>query len=74
MRVAIVHDWLVGMRGGERCLELLCERFPDAHLYTAFYRSDRLSPRLRDHRTFVSCLQDIPGSLSYYRHLLPLYP
>jgi ribosomal 50S subunit-associated protein YjgA (DUF615 family) len=34
MKVAIIHDWLVGMRGGERCLEVFCELFPQADLYT----------------------------------------
>ena len=34
MRVALVHDWLTGMRGGERCLEAFCELFPEADLFT----------------------------------------
>jgi hypothetical protein len=34
MRVALVHDWLTGMRGGEKVLEALCELFPDAELFT----------------------------------------
>ena len=34
LRVALVHDWLTGMRGGEKVLEVLCERFPDAELFT----------------------------------------
>jgi len=37
MRVAIVHDWLTGMRGGEKCLEVFCELFPDADLYTLIH-------------------------------------
>ena len=38
LRVALVHDWLTGMRGGEKCLEVLCELFPHADLYTLVHR------------------------------------
>ena len=37
IKVALVHDWLNGMRGGEKCLEVLCELFPDADLYTLIH-------------------------------------
>jgi len=37
MRIALIHDWLTGMRGGERCLEGFCELFPEADLYTLLY-------------------------------------
>ncbi len=37
MKVAIIHDWLTGMRGGERCLEIFCELFPEADLYTLLH-------------------------------------
>jgi hypothetical protein len=37
LRVALVHDWLTGMRGGERCLEVFCELFPDADLFTLLH-------------------------------------
>ena len=38
MRVAIVHDWLTGMRGGEKCLEVFCEIFPEADIFTLLPR------------------------------------
>ena len=38
MRLALVHDWLTGMRGGEKCLEVLCRRFPGAELFTLLHR------------------------------------
>ena len=44
MKVAIVHDWLTGMRGGERCLEVFCELFPQAHLYTLLHIPGLVSP------------------------------
>ena len=37
MRVALVHDWLNGMRGGEKVLEVLCELYPEADIYTLLY-------------------------------------
>src|SRR5207245_4066205 len=36
-KVALVHDWLTGMRGGERCLEVFCELFPEADLFTLLH-------------------------------------
>jgi hypothetical protein len=44
LRVALVHDWLTGMRGGEKCLEVLCRAFPRATLFTLFHRRGALSP------------------------------
>ena len=46
MRVALVHDWLTGMRGGEKVLDAFAELWPDADLFTLFADPDRLSPRL----------------------------
>ena len=43
IKVALVHDWLNGMRGGEKCLEVLCEMFPDADLYTLIHDNGKLS-------------------------------
>jgi hypothetical protein len=48
-RVAIVHDWLVSMRGGERVLESLCRLYPRAHVYTLRYDSRNLSPEITSH-------------------------
>ena len=42
-KVALVHDWLNGMRGGEKCLEVICELFPDADLYTLIHKKGGLS-------------------------------
>ncbi len=74
MRVALIHDWLVGMRGGERCLEVLCEMFPDAEIFTGFYDPSRISDCITSHRVEVSNLGALPGVSKYYRYLLPLYP
>jgi len=74
MRVAIVHDWLNGMRGGEKVLESLLEIYPQATIYTLFHKTGRVSPRIESHQIVTSWLNFIPGIHRYYRNLLPLFP
>lgn len=74
LRVALVHDWLTGMRGGEKCLEVLCRAFPDAELYTLLHRRGALSAAIEAMTIRTSPLQFIPGVTRHYRHLLPLMP
>jgi glycosyltransferase involved in cell wall biosynthesis len=74
MKLALVHDWLTGMRGGEKALEVICERFPDAELFTLVHVRGSVSPsieRLRPHTSFV---QRLPLVKRLYRHYLPLFP
>lgn len=73
MRVALVHDWLLGMRGGERCLEVLCELFPEADIYTLFYDAPAISSKIREHRVMRSWLGALPNVRAYYRYLLPIF-
>lgn len=73
-KVAIIHDWLTGMRGGEKCLEVACELLPEADLYTLFYVRGSASPRIEAHRIRASFLNRLPWVASYYRHLLPFMP
>ena len=74
MNVALVHDWLTGMRGGERCLEVFCELFPDAPIFTLLHRPGTVSPVIERHRIHTSFLQRLPFSYSHYRRYLPLFP
>ncbi|MGH7859620.1 MAG: glycosyltransferase [Candidatus Binatia bacterium] len=74
MRVALIHDWLVGMRGGEKCLEAACEVFPDADLFTLVHRKGTVSPAIERRRITTSFLQRIPGIHRTYRYYLPLFP
>lgn len=74
LRVALVHDWLTGMRGGEKCLEVLCRAFPDASLYTLIHREGALSPPIEAMAIHTSFLQRVPGVFDHYRKLLPLMP
>jgi glycosyltransferase involved in cell wall biosynthesis len=74
LKVALVHDWLTGMRGGEKCLEAACELFPDADIFTLLHHRGSVSPTIERHRVFTSFLQRLPNVHRYYRYLLPLYP
>jgi glycosyltransferase involved in cell wall biosynthesis len=74
MRIAFIHDWLLGMRGGERCLEVLCSMFPEADIYTTFYRPERITSVITQRTVVTSALQRLPKVDRYYRHLLPFYP
>ena len=74
MRVALVHDWLTGMRGGERVLEVLCERYPDAELFTLLHIPGSVTPAIEQRRIHTSLLQYLPGVQHYYRQCLPLFP
>ena len=74
MKVALVHDWLTGMRGGEKCLEVFCELFPDADLLTLLHIPGSVSPTIERHHIVPSFLQRLPGSQRGYRHYLPLMP
>jgi glycosyltransferase involved in cell wall biosynthesis len=62
------------MRGGERVLEALCERFPDAEIFTLLHVRGSVSPRIERHRIHTSLLQYLPGSARYYRECLLLFP
>ncbi len=73
-RVALVHDWLTGMRGGEKCLEVLCELFPDAPIFTLLAYPEQLSRTIRRHEIRTSFLQRLPFARNGYRNYLPLFP
>jgi glycosyltransferase involved in cell wall biosynthesis len=74
LKVALVHDWLIHMRGGEKVLESLAEMFPEATIYTLFTDRSRLSPSLQRMKIRTSFLQYLPGIRRYYRWLLPVLP
>jgi glycosyltransferase involved in cell wall biosynthesis len=74
LRLIFVHDWLTGMRGGEKCLEPLCRKFPDAPLYTLIHARGRVAPAIEHMRPKTSVLQKLPRVERYYRYLLPVMP
>ena len=73
-RVALVHDWLTGMRGGEKCLEPACERYPSAKLFTLLHQPGAVSDPIERLHPRASALNRLPNWKSYYRYLLPLMP
>ena len=73
MKTAIVHDWLNGMRGGEKVLEALLELYPDSTIYTLFHERGKVSPRIEASGIITSPLNDLPGIYNHYRKLLPLF-
>jgi glycosyltransferase involved in cell wall biosynthesis len=71
MRTAIVHYWLLGMRGGEKVLEGLCRMLPDADIFTLFYDPERVSKTIRSHSVTASYLNPLRG---FHRSMLPFMP
>ena len=74
MRVALIHDWLTGMRGGEKVLEALCELHPGADIFTLLHHRGSVSPAIERHRIETSFVQYLPLARSHYRRYLPLFP
>ena len=74
MKVALIHDWLTGMRGGEKCLECFCELFPDADLYTLLHAKGRCSDIIEKMNIITSFIDRAPYKERCYRHMLPLFP
>ena len=70
----LCHDWLTGMRGGEKCLEILCDGFPAAPIHTLIAKPEAVSETIRSHPIHTSALQRLPGVTQHYRNMLPLFP
>lgn len=74
LRVALVHDWLTGMRGGEKVLEAFADLFPNAPIYTLLYKEGSVSEKLASRVIHASWLQRLPFAETKYRYYLPLMP
>ena len=74
LRVALIHDWLTGMRGGEKALEVFCEMFPEADLFTLVYLPGTTSPTIERRSVIRSPIQWLPMAGKLYRQYLPLFP
>src|SRR4051794_38955187 len=74
LRVALVHDWLTGMRGGEYVFEAIAEIFYRAELFTLLYVPGSVSPPLTVLKRHTSWLQKVPNAEKRYRHFLPFMP
>jgi glycosyltransferase involved in cell wall biosynthesis len=74
LKIALVHDWLTGMRGGEKILEVLCELFPDATIFTLLHNEGAMSPTIERMKIKTSFIQHLPMKAAKYRNYLPLMP
>jgi glycosyltransferase involved in cell wall biosynthesis len=72
--VALVHDWLTGMRGGEKVLDALCELYPDAPLFSLVHVKGSVSERIEARRLSTSFAQQLPNAGRLYRQYLPFFP
>jgi glycosyltransferase involved in cell wall biosynthesis len=70
----LCHDWLTGMRGGERVLEILCEGFPHAPIITLIHNPRAVSDLINRHPVATSWLQKVPAIMKHYRWFLPFFP
>jgi glycosyltransferase involved in cell wall biosynthesis len=74
MKIALVCDWLTGMRGGERCLEAICEIYPEADIFTLVHVPGSVSETIESHNIYTSFIQALPGNIKNFRRYLPLFP
>jgi len=74
MKVAIIHYWLVSMRGGEKVLEALCELFPQADIFTHVYAPQTISETIGRHKVTTTFIQKLPAAEKLYQTYLPLMP
>src|SRR5437016_12951770 len=74
LRIAVIHDWLTGMRGGESVLEAILGVVPQAELFTLFHFPGSVSKTIESHAIHTSFLQKAAMEVNDYRRLLPLFP
>lgn len=74
MRVALVQDWLTGMRGGEKVFEAFCRRFPAADVFTLVHVPGSVSAEIESHPIHTSFIQGLPGAARGYQRYLALFP
>ncbi len=74
VKIALIHDWLTGMRGGEKVLEVFCELFPEAKIFTLVHIKGSVSPTIEALSMETSFIQKLPGAGKRYRNYLPLFP
>jgi len=73
-KAAIIHDWLNGMRGGEKVLEEILGFFPEADIFTIFLDKKNISDKITAHKITPSPLNKYPFIRKHYKHFLPLFP
>jgi glycosyltransferase involved in cell wall biosynthesis len=74
MRVAIIHYWLVGMRGGEKVIESLCRIYPQADIFAHVYAPEGISGTIKAHKVSTTFVNRLPRARKLYQKYLPLMP
>ena len=74
MKVAIVHYWLVTMRGGEKVVEALCDLFPQADIYTNVYDPSHISDKIKAHKIYTTKINGWPMAKKMYQKYMPFMP
>ena len=74
LKIALVHEWLVSMRGGEKVFEVFCEMFPQADVFTLVHNRGEVSKIIEDHPIKTSFVNRLPWKKSRYNYYLPLFP
>ncbi|OBW95288.1 glycosyltransferase [Gallibacterium salpingitidis] len=75
MKIAIIHHWLINMRGGEKVLEALCELFPDADIFTHVYQANKFQNSIiSKHRIYTTFIAKLPFATKLYQSYLPIMP
>ena len=74
LKIALVHDWLTGMRGGEKILEVFCELYPEATLFTLLHNKGSVSETIEKMKIRTSFIDRLPLKATKYRNYLPLFP
>ena len=74
VKLAFICDWLTAMRGGERCLEAICEIYPHTDIFTLVHFPGSVSETIESHKIRTSYIQRMPGNIQNFRQYLPLFP
>ncbi|MCL2800153.1 MAG: glycosyltransferase [Treponema sp.] len=74
MKTAIIHFWLVNMRGGEKVIEALLEMYPDADIFTHVYDPESVSPLIRNRNVYTSRINSFPFAKKLYQFYMPWMP
>jgi glycosyltransferase involved in cell wall biosynthesis len=72
-KIALVHDFLVACGGAEKVLEVMCEMFPDAPIYTLLHDKEKIRGKFGSKKIYTSFLQKFPKFLRKRYHWLLLF-
>lgn len=74
MKVALIHDHLAQDGGAEKVLQVFCDMYKEAPIYTLLYEPENASKNYKDRKIETSIIQRLPGGIKFYRWYLPFMP